>query len=236
MMIGDGVSSYEAGEVWHLLDTRMHMPVTKVQIRQFNRIEFHKYNVMIMVSGNYNQLDSVKQQKIKDWVSEGNTLITIRNASSWIINQKLVKEELIKEEKDTTVERLPYISASENIGKERIGGAIFAVDLDLTHPLCFGYHINELPVYRNSTVWIKPSKNPYSTVARYTEDPLIDGFITDNNLNEYLKKSASLIVSKIGNGRVVMFAENPNFRGSWYGTNRLFLNGIFLGQKIRIPE
>ena len=236
MIIGDGVSSYEAGEVWHLLDTRMHMPITKVQIRQFSRIEFHKYNVMVMVSGNYNELDSVKQQKIKDWVSQGNTLITIRNASSWIIKQKLVKEELIKEEKDTTVERLPYISARENIGKERIGGAIFAVELDLTHPLCFGYHTNNLPVYRNSTVWIKPSKNPYSTVARYTEDPLIDGFITDKNLNEYLKKSASLIVSRIGNGRVVMFAENPNFRGSWYGTNRLFLNGIFLGQKIRVPE
>ncbi len=236
MIIGDGISSYEAGEVWHLLDTRMHMPVTKVQIRQFDRIEFHKYNVMVIVSGNYDRLDSVKQQKIKDWVSQGNTLVAIRNANNWIIKQKLVKEELIKEEKDTTIERLPYISARENIGKERIGGAIFEVELDLTHPLCFGYHSNKLPVYRNSTVWLKPSKNPYSTVARYTEDPLIDGFITDKNLNDHLKKSASLIVSKIGDGRVVMFAENPNFRGSWYGTNRLFLNGIFLGQKIQVPE
>lgn len=236
MMIGDGVSSYEAGEVWHLLDTRMHMPVTKVQMRQFNRIEFHKYNVMVMVSGNYNELDSVKQQKIKSWISEGNTLITIRNASEWIIKQKLVKEALIEEKKDTTVERLPYITARGHIGKERIGGAIFKVELDLTHPLCFGYHDSEIPVYRNSTVWIKPSKNPYSTVARYTEDPLIDGFITDKNMNEFLKKSASLIVSRIGGGRVIMFAENPNFRGSWYGTNRLFLNGIFLGQRIRIPE
>jgi hypothetical protein len=236
MIIGDGISSYEAGEVWHLLDTRMHMPVTKVQIRHFDRIEFHKYNVMVMVSGSYHQLDSIKQEKIKSWVSDGNTLITIRNANSWIIKQKLVKEELIKEEKDTTIERLPYISARENIGKERIGGAIFEVELDLTHPLSFGYHSKQIPVYRNSTVWIKPSKNPYSTVARYTEEPLIDGFITDKNLNEYLKKSASLIVSKIGSGRVVMFADNPNFRGSWYGTNRLFLNGIFLGQKIRVPE
>ena len=236
MIIGEGVSSYEAGEVWHLLDTRMHMPITKVQIRHFDRIEFHKYNVMVMVSGNYDELDSLKQQKIKDWVSQGNTLISIRNANNWIINQKLAEEELIKEEKDTTIERLPYIAARENIGKERIGGAIFEVDLDLTHPLCFGYRSSRLPVYRNSTVWLKPSKNPYSTAARYTEDPLIDGFITDKNLDEYLKKSASLIVSRIGRGRVVMFAENPNFRGSWYGTNRLFLNGIFLGQKIQVPE
>ena len=32
-----------------------------------------------------------------------------------------------------------------------------------------------------------------------------------------------------------MFADNPNFRGAWYGTNRLFLNAIFLGDKIDIP-
>jgi hypothetical protein len=65
---------------------------------------------------------------------------------------------------------------------------------------------------------------------------MIDGFITEKNLNTYLKPSASLIVNKVGGGRVIMFADNPNFRGSWFGTNRLFLNAIFLGQHIRIPE
>ncbi len=184
MLIGEGISSYEAGEVWHLLDTRMHMPVTKVQIRQFDRIEFHKYNVMVMVSGGYSQLDSVKQQKIKSWVSQGNTLITIRNASEWIIKQKLVNEALIEEKKDTIVKQLPYITASQHIGKERIGGAIFRVEIDLTHPLCFGYHEREIPVYSNSKVWLKRSKNPYSTVAKYTENPHIERYITDKNMNE----------------------------------------------------
>jgi len=55
-------------------------------------------------------------------------------------------------------------------------------------------------------------------------------------MEEYLKPSASLIVSKVGSGRVVMFADNPNFRGSWYGTNRLFLNALFLGDKINVPS
>ncbi|NNK10119.1 MAG: hypothetical protein HKP08_02145, partial [Flavobacteriaceae bacterium] len=82
----------------------------------------------------------------------------------------------------------------------------------------------------------KPSKNEYSTVAKYTSQPLIDGFITDTNRDTYLKKSASLIVSPIGSGRVVMFADNPNFRGSWYGTNRLFLNALFLGNHINVPK
>ena len=50
-----------------------------------------------------------------------------------------------------------------------------------------------------------------------------------------MNSTVSLLVSKIGNGRAIMFADNPNFRGSWYGTNRLFLNAILLGDKIRVP-
>ncbi len=104
----------------------------------------------------------------------------------------------------------------------------------MTHPLGFGLEDTSLPVYKNNTIWIKPSKNSYSSVVRYTEDPLIDGFITSRN-SEKLKSTVSLLVSKIGQGRAVMFSDNPNFRGSWYGTNRLFLNAILFGDKIRVP-
>ncbi|WP_103069212.1 M14 family zinc carboxypeptidase [Aquimarina sediminis] len=240
LLVGEGVRSYEAGEVWHLLDTRVHMPITKLKLNYFNRASLKKYNVLVMVSGNYSQLDSLQQKKIKDWVSQGNTLVTIANASKWAIDKKIVKEKFTKKEKDTIkskeAKRLSYVDADENIGRERLGGAIFEVDLDITHPLGFGYRDNSLPVYKNNEVFIAPSENPYSTVAKYTDNAHIDGYISVSNYNNYLKPSASLIVSKLGNGRVVMFADNPNFRGSWYGTNRLFLNALFLGNHIDIPN
>ena len=132
--------------------------------------------------------------------------------------------------------RLPYVDAPENIGKESVGGIILKADLDLTHPLAFGYHNTQIPVYKNNEVWLAPSKNAYATVAQYTENPHVDGFITPKNLEEFAKKSASLVVSKLGGGRVILFADNPNFRGSWYGTNRLFLNALFLGNHIQVPE
>ena len=237
MLIGDGVSSYEAGEVWHLLDTRVHMPITKIPMRNFNRADLDKYNTLVMVSGRYSWSEN-QLKKIKDWVSKGNTLITIGRASKWAIDKKLVKEKLISEEKDSTktVERKPYVDAPENIGKEEVGGVILKVDLDITHPLAFGYRDQTIPVYKNNSVWLAPSKNEYATVAKYANNPHIDGFITEKNMETYLKPAASLIVSKLEGGRVVMFADNPNFRGSWYGTNRLFLNALFLGDKIRVPE
>ncbi len=237
MLIGNGVSSYEAGEVWHLLDTRVHMPITKIPLRNYDRIEWEKYNTLIMVSGTYDL--TVKQAgKIKAWVEKGNTLITIGTASKWAIEKKLIKEQLTKPEVDSTkiVLRKPFVDAGENLGKESVGGVILKVDLDITHPLAFGYHDKSIPVYKNNEVWLAPSKNEYSTVAKYAANPHIDGFLTAKNMEEYLKPSASLLVSKLGSGRVVLFADNPNFRGAWYGTNRLFLNALFLGDKIEVPE
>ncbi|CAN0380497.1 unnamed protein product, partial [Ectocarpus sp. 4 AP-2014] len=76
MIIGNGTRSYEAGEVWHLLDTRVGMPITKIPMRNFSRTSLDKYNTLVMVSGNYSVLDSLQQKKIKDWVVKGNTLIT----------------------------------------------------------------------------------------------------------------------------------------------------------------
>ncbi len=241
MLIGEGTRSYEAGEVWHLLDTRVGMPITKIPMRNFDRTNFDLYTTLVLVGGRY-RLSEKQQKKIKDWTSKGNTLITIGTASKWAIEKKLVKEKLTDAKKDTlkkdsvkTVIRKPYVDAGANIGKESVGGIILKVDLDTTHPLAFGYHDKTIPVYKNNTVWLRPSKSPYATVAKYSKNALIDGFITKKNTDENLRPSASVLVSKVGRGRVVLFADNPNFRGSWYGTNRLFLNAIFLGDKINVP-
>ena len=81
MLTHGSTNSYEAGEVWHLLDQRVHMPITKVPEENFNRITLEDYNTMVLVSGNYNYLDSNDIQSIKSWVGKGNTLITSRTVS-----------------------------------------------------------------------------------------------------------------------------------------------------------
>ncbi len=239
ILIGDGVSSYEAGFVWHLLDQRVNMPITKLQTRMFNRADLMRYNTLVLVSGRYPTLDSVDILKIKKWISKGNTLITIGRATEWVIKHQLVQEKLLKDSKikndSTQIKRHDYIDAPGIKGKESVGGSIFKIDLDITHPIGYGYHRRELPVYRNNKVWIQPSKNPFNNVAVYAEDPHIDGFITRENLDQYLSKSASIVVSRVGSGRAVLYAEDPNFRGTWYGTNKLFLNALFFGNIIRIP-
>jgi hypothetical protein len=237
MLIGEGVSSLEAGEVWHLLDARVDMPITKIRMNNFRRVNLDTYNTLVLVSGRYSVLDSVQRQKLKTWVSKGNTIVTIAGGSKWLIDKKMVKESLTKkpkskEKEKKPTERLRYVDARENNGRDKIGGIILEVELDLTHPLGFGYRIAKVPVYKNNMVFLAPSKNAYATVAKYSETPHIDGFITQKNLDTFIKPSASLLVSPIGKGRAVLFADNPNFRGAWYGTNKLFLNALFLGNKL----
>jgi len=236
LLVGEGVRSYEAGEVWHLLDTRVKMPISKLRMERFSRYSLDPYNTLIMVSGSYSNLDSIQQQKIAEWVKKGNTLITIAGASKWAIDKKLVKEALVEKPKnDENVKRLAYVDASEHEGKKEIGGAFFKADLDLSHPIAFGYIRSELPVYKNNNVFIQPSKNPYATVSKYLANPHIDGYVSQENLDYYFDKSAPIITSSLGRGTVVLFGFNPNFRATSYGSNKLFLNAIFYGSQIKLP-
>ena len=47
-------------------------------------------------------------------------------------------------------ERRPYGRLEQDRAAKLIGGAIFEVDLDVTHPLAYGYRRQTLPVFRNT--------------------------------------------------------------------------------------
>ncbi len=234
MLIGGSSSSYEAGEVWHLLDSKVGMPITKVHTNNIGRVSWDNYNTLVLVSGNYSGLGERTIDRIKQWVREGGTVITLRSATSWAIRSKFVNEKFADRPKRDTPDRMDYVTAREFRGSNAIGGSMYMADVDITHPLAFGYTSRELPVYRNHSNFIAPSSNPFSTVVKYTENPLLGGYVNKTNLSG-LGGTASLLVSGIGRGNVIMFVDNPNFRGMWYGTNKLFLNALFLGNLVGRP-
>ncbi|MEF8796686.1 MAG: M14 family metallopeptidase [Salinivenus sp.] len=241
MIIGEGTSGYEAGQVWHLLDTRVDMPITKVDRTDYDRVHLPDYNTMVLVSGNYDFLSEGQVEDLREWIEAGGTLITIRRATDWAVEHGLVNDPALTEEDapaDTaateTVERRAYGRAEEIEGAQRIGGSIYEVDLDRTHPLAFGLSQEEFPVYRDHRIFLPPTENPYSTVARYTDEPLLSGYVSEENLDR-IRGSGSLMVDEVGDGRIVLFVDNPNFRGMWYGTNKLFFNALFFGNTIEVP-
>lgn len=231
MIIGDGVSSTEAGFTWFLTDSKLAMPVTKISSTQFNSLRLSDYNVLIMVSGNYNVLGESGAGKIKSWVQQGGTLILIRSSINWAIQSKIIEEQLKKDDDKKETMRLDFEDAANYQGARAIGGSIYLTDLDNTHPLGFGYPSRALPVWRNHTIFLEPSKNVVNTVAKVTNDPRLSGYVHPANLAK-IKNSPSLMVSNVGQGRAILFADDPNFRGYWYGTSKVFFNALFFGGQI----
>jgi hypothetical protein len=201
-------------------------------LEQFGRVNLHDYNTLILPSGNYNSLSESQVNHLKDWVSRGGTVISMKNASLWL-NQKGITKEVAVELKDEPKDpdSLPFNTRNDFEGAKEVGGSIYLAELDLTHPIAYGYHRKNLPVYRNTDIFIKPSADKYLTPVKYTANPHLGGYISKTNL-EKLKLSAGVIISSVGQGRVVHFFDSPNFRGTWFGTNKLFLNAIFHGDNM----
>ncbi len=231
LLTGEGVSSYEAGEVWHLLDQRYDMVVTKADITSLRASDLHDFNVLVMVNGNYSELSNGTVAGIKDWVANGGTLVATRNAVRWVKDKGLGYVTFREEEKMEDPGRRPYGKLREDNAAGLIGGAIFSAQLDLSHPLAYGYRRAELPVFRNSTLFLEPAKNPYATPLIYDAEPLLSGYISDKN-TRLLAGSAAAVVTGSGRGKVICLTDNPNFRAFWYGTNKIFANAVFFGRLI----
>ena len=225
LLSGAGTSAYGSGEIWHLIDNRMNIPVSRLNAENLNRNKLSKYNTIIFPDRYYSKLDSTDVNHLKEWVSSGGTLISVQSGSKWIVDNNVIDEELVENQKLAL--DIPYDQVRLVTGAQRIGGAIFNINIDNTHPLGYGYR-NKHPVFRRGYTFFKLSESAAANVGRYTSKPLLSGYVSEEKLAG-IKDTASIIAKKQGSGHVVMFADNPAFRAFWYGTNGLLLNAIFFG-------
>ena len=244
LVIQGGVSRYSAGAAWHLLDQRVGIPVTLVPQDRLGGVDLWRYNTIVMPTGSYRDLSGKAKDAISGWLSDGGTLIANGTATQWVNQQKLASVEFrstVSEDDEPTDtndhhhDHRPYANARNDAALKLISGAIFEGKIDLTHPLAYGMTDWRLPLFRNNRVIMEPTSNPYSNPVICTEAPLMSGYCSDANV-ELIAGSASVIVRGKGSGRVILMAEDPNFRGFWYGTNKVFLNAILYGSIIREPS
>lgn len=229
MITGPGVNATDAGEVWHLLDQRMNIPATHLEPAVFNRVDMNKYNTLIMVGGNY---PDINKDKLKTWVQSGGTLILSEEAVSWAAQNGIsdVKFKKTKSPVDSAG-KLSYTDREQIDGSQQVQGAIFGADVDLSHPLAYGYNQKTVSLFKANKVFMEKSKNPYATPFYYGSNPLQSGWISKEN-GDAVKNSAAVVVNTVGSGRVINIADNPNFRAFWLGGSKLFMNAIFFGRII----
>jgi len=233
VIVGDGTSSYDAGEIWHTMDQRLGYPLTKMETGDISSSSLRRYNTIVMAHGWYGTLDSGQVDNIKDWVKEGNTLITIRGGTDWAANKNLINLNRYKGKNGKTKadKYQPYEVHPVKRGAGVVGGAIFETKMDLTHPLCYGYGDDILPVFHRGTNVYEPTSSPYATPLKYTSKPILSGYIP-RGFDKKIANQAALTAHRLGRGRVISFQDNPNFRGYWYGGTKQFYNAVFFGAEI----
>ena len=224
LLVGDGITSYDAGEIWHLLDTRYDIVATKLDTKSFGRADLSRYNTIIMVNS-FSGLNEGNTKKLKGWIQNGGTLIAYRNAVRWLNSKELMKVDF-KKRNNIEAKSISHEQRGNFRGAQVIGGAIFETKLDRSHPINFGFKNDKLAMFRNTTLFIKPNKNSYDNPIQYTKNPLLSGYISEENLDS-LSLSIPLKLGGIGRGTIVAFTDNTNFRAFWYGTNKLLMNAIF---------
>ena len=125
----------------------------------------------------------------------------------------------------------PIASPSANANKvpEALPGSIMRATVDRTTYLTYGIDRNELPVLMASGYFFRYSKEGTNALVfdAIPKKPLtISGFVWEGNTERLLKGTAYVIDESIGGGHVVLFAEDPFFRGMTRANTKPFFNSI----------
>ncbi|MDO5443069.1 MAG: M14 family metallopeptidase [Bacteroidia bacterium] len=208
IIAGSGMSSGETGEAWLAVDARFDFDHTLINHKDISASDdLSRYNVMIVTS---NATGNDKFfERIAAWVKDGGTLILNRGAYSFV-----KKAGLGEIEKKTA---------------GSMDGVILQTSIKKNSPIFWGYSESEIPVYKMATgtyTW-----EGASVPMKYTDSPYISGYLSEDNAAD-IPGTPAIMTKEFGDGLIIFFADDMNWRSYWYGTQRAFINAILFSNLI----
>jgi hypothetical protein len=237
-VFGDQTFSLTAGEIWHYFEQQINYPITQIGTEYFRNVDLKKYDVLIVPEGSYRIFDEALVDQISAWVSSGGKLILIGNALNVFSEKKgfdlkpymtedekskAEKAEKDKKEKDVLAR---YEDAERKQLSESIGGAIYKVQLDNSHPLGFGLSNTYYSLKTNELRFGFLEHGWNVGVIRGKAKP-VQGF-AGFNANKKLENSLVFGVEEKGQGEIVYLVDNPLFRSFWENGKMIFANAVFM--------
>lgn len=229
----DPIQGYSFGWAWFTLDRQYEISTTVLRVRSIAETPLDRFNVLVIPSTSGEALAAALGEdgveRIKRWVKEGGTLVTIAGATDFAREQlELIALRSWYDEHEDEAEDGP--------GPQRfvVPGAMLKGELAPHYWLSAGYDDGSLPVLvTSSRIYLAPEGPPSSArriVGRYgsADDLKLSGHAWPESL-ERMPGTVFAYEERIEGGRVIAFAEDLNFRGYWRGANRLFLNAVVLG-------
>jgi hypothetical protein len=241
-------SSLSYGWMAYLFEQRYDLAFSAIRLDILTGGKLDDYNVIILPDGNADgyrrHLGEGGVARLKTWVQNGGTLVLIKGAAVFgthddvkLTTTKHIRDlrklkpmadsEQAEKSKDEKDEPIP-----EEYRSERVHGAVLKTKLDRHHFLSYGYG-ETVNVLIDSDYLFTPSKNGHN-VATFTDSNKlrVSGLIREK-MEQALPNQVYLIDEPTGQGHVILFADDPNFRAVWDGLTRLFLNSIFFAPSLR---
>lgn len=225
---GNGASAVAVGGLWHLLDQHYRIPLSILPSESLARLDLSRYNVLFVTAA-HADLPDAAVEKIRQWTRSGGTLVTFEQGIQFA--RRLGADVAVKAAQPVnpgSYENLPVAVRSR-----LIPGVILDSRIDITHPLCWGYVSEELPVFKNNPLAAEPLPGqPLRTPVRHpSSEVLLSGNLLPST-QENLGGTPVSVVSRLGGGRIISYTVDPNFRAIWYGTSKLTANAIWFGALI----
>ena len=238
---GESVSSLGAGESWWHFEQELGYPITMLNNRTSTPQEWKEYDVLILPSGWYESANEDWLTELSLWIQGGGRAIAISSAlnlfadrSGWglqrfddDVQQMLANDRRAEERKSDRSE--PFSNRNRTRAKRRVDGSVYAISLDLSHPLAWGYSDSPYYTLRSSSRRYAALEYDWNVGTYGTNSEAVSGFV-GSRANLDLDGSLVFGVSSMGQGSITYLADNPLFRGFWENGKLLFDNAVFFNQ------
>jgi hypothetical protein len=248
-------SSLSAGWARYVLERRFGQRVTAMRVSTLQNFDMTRYDVLVLPSGTYNYTDDALR-RLKDWIRNGGTLITIAEASRWAARDRvglLSTDTLLRDgaperdqpegsqasasqapgQKPETAKPFEYEKAiqPERERPENLAGAMLRVRLDRNHWLTAGLDNEIQAVVEGARVFAPLKLDAGRNVGVYeASERLVAAGLVWKEAIPLLAQRAFLMHQPTGRGHVIAFAEDPNYRAFTEATELLFINAVLLAR------
>jgi len=242
--------SGSAGWARYVLEQRYGQPVTAVRADAVARTDLADYDVIILPSGNYGGVfGDATVTALRQWLRFGGTLITMAESSRWAARVGLLatSTELrggapefgpgtgnaARTPAQPMKQPIDLLQAITPDGElpEQTPGAIVNMVLDTTSWLAAGTD-GQIGVMVDGRRIFTPLKlDEGSNIGVYADvDHLVAGGIVWQDARPQLAHKAFLMLQPMGRaGKLIAFAEDPDYRGYAEATELLLVNAVLMG-------
>jgi hypothetical protein len=243
VLSGPGVSPASLGALRFVLEARYEIPHSLVLAGTLAEAELRKFDTLVLPDfGAEPQLDV---EALDRWIRAGGNLVAIGRAAAWVTEleevdwttSELVLDLSLLEENSAGHQGDPALAeaAGDNYvprdrRPDRTPGAIARLLADLDHLFAVGGDEQFVAPVMSDRL-LRASRDGQTVVSFAQEDARLAGFMWPS-MEEAIRGLAYLVHERHGAGHVVLFAEDPAFRGAWEGLDRLLLHAILLPKSL----